>query len=65
MPKMKTHSGAAKRIKVTKNKKFKFTKANRRHLLESKSPGKSRQNRKSSYLHDANLYQIKQLLPYA
>ncbi len=65
MPKLKTHSGAAKRLKVTKNKKFKFTKANRRHLLESKSPAKSRQNRKSSYIHDANLYQVKQLLPYA
>ncbi len=65
MPKLKTHSGAAKRIKVTKNKKFKYSKARRRHLLESKSPGKSRSMRKSTYIHPSDVEKVKALLPYA
>lgn len=65
MPKMKTHSGAAKRLKVTKNKKFKFQKAGKRHLLENKSSKRKRQSRGANYVNDANLYQVKQMLPYA
>ncbi len=65
MPKLKTHSGAKKRIKVTKNKKFKIQKANRRHLLESTSPKKSRTMRKSTYVNDADYAGVKKLLPYA
>ena len=65
MPKLKTHSGAAKRFKVTKNKKFKYSKAKRRHLLESKSPKKNRQMRSSTYIHDADWKAVSRLLPYA
>ncbi|MDO8520171.1 MAG: 50S ribosomal protein L35 [Deltaproteobacteria bacterium] len=65
MPKMKTNSGAAKRFKVTKNKKFKFRKAKRRHLLVSKSPKTNRQKRKASYVHDADWEKVKQMMPYA
>ncbi|MBR2181193.1 MAG: 50S ribosomal protein L35, partial [Oscillospiraceae bacterium] len=32
MPKIKTHSGASKRFKVTKNGKVKINRANRRHI---------------------------------
>ncbi|MCW1248831.1 50S ribosomal protein L35 [Acaricomes phytoseiuli] len=36
MPKMKTHSGAKKRFKVTGTGKLKRQQANRRHYLEHK-----------------------------
>ena len=37
MPKMKTHSGAAKRFKVTGSGKILRRRANRNHLFEHKS----------------------------
>ncbi|WP_144794189.1 50S ribosomal protein L35 [Kocuria palustris] len=37
MPKMKTHSGAKKRFKMTGSGKVKRQQANRRHYLEHKS----------------------------
>ncbi len=37
MPKMKTHSGAAKRFKLTGTGKVMRRRANRNHLLEHKS----------------------------
>ncbi|RKQ33407.1 50S ribosomal protein L35 [Kocuria tytonis] len=37
MPKMKTHSGAKKRFKLTGSGKVKRQQANRRHYLEHKS----------------------------
>lgn len=42
MPKMKTHSGAKKRFKVTGTGKITHEQANRRHLLESKSSKRTR-----------------------
>jgi large subunit ribosomal protein L35 len=64
MPKIKTKSGAAKRLKVTKNGKVKFQKANKRHLLENKPKKRKRQARKSAYASSANISQIRQMLPY-
>ena len=37
MPKQKTHSGAAKRFKITAGGKVLFQRAGKRHLLERKS----------------------------
>jgi large subunit ribosomal protein L35 len=37
MPKQKTHSGAAKRFKITGSGKILFQRAGKRHLLEHKS----------------------------
>ena len=37
MPKQKTHSGTAKRIKVTGSGKLRRQRAGRRHLMEGKS----------------------------
>lgn len=37
MPKQKTHSGTAKRVKVTGSGKLRRQKAGRRHLMEKKS----------------------------
>lgn len=65
MPKLKTHRGAAKRIKRTKNGKYKCHKARKRHLLEAKPPKRKRQARAATFVHKANEYQVKRLLPYA
>ena len=42
MPKMKTHSGAKKRFKLTGSGKLKREQANRRHLLEGKPTTRTR-----------------------
>jgi large subunit ribosomal protein L35 len=42
MPKMKTHSGAKKRFRVTGGGKLMRQQANRRHLLEGKSSTRTR-----------------------
>ena len=65
MPKLKSSRGAAKRFRVTKNKKFKHAKAKRRHIMECKSPKKSQDLRKKAYVHSGDIKHVKQLLPYA
>lgn len=42
MPKMKTHSGAKKRFKVTGSGKIVHERTNKRHLLEGKSSRRTR-----------------------
>ena len=42
MPKMKTHSGAKKRFKVTGKGKIVHERTNKRHLLEGKSSRRTR-----------------------
>ncbi|MGC8867813.1 MAG: 50S ribosomal protein L35 [Elusimicrobiales bacterium] len=46
MPKMKTHSGAKKRLKVTASGKIKWKKCGLRHLLTPMSASKGRSLRK-------------------
>ena len=62
MPKMKTHSGAAKRFKVTKSGKVKYRRMNRSHILTKKNKKRKRQLRKDGYLNDADGKRIKELL---
>jgi large subunit ribosomal protein L35 len=42
MPKMKTHSGAKKRFKITGTGKVRRRRVNLNHILEKKSPGRKR-----------------------
>jgi large subunit ribosomal protein L35 len=42
MPKVKTHSGASKRFKITGTGKIMRERANRRHLLEYKTSRRTR-----------------------
>ncbi|MHB1614723.1 MAG: 50S ribosomal protein L35 [Actinomycetes bacterium] len=42
MPKMKTHSGAKKRLRITGSGKVMHERTNRRHLLEGKSSRRTR-----------------------
>lgn len=62
MPKLKTHSGAKKRFKLTKKGKIKFTHTNRRHILNKKSTKRKRGLRKPSYLDKTNILSVKKLL---
>lgn len=64
MPKQKTHSGAKKRFKLTKNGMVKYQKTNRRHRLTQKATKRKRINRAAGYTGSANTATIKQLLPY-
>jgi large subunit ribosomal protein L35 len=46
MPKMKTHSGAAKRFKVTAKGKVKRLRANKSHILTKKDSKRKRRLRR-------------------
>lgn len=63
--KVKTHRGAAKRFKVTKNGKVKRAAANKQHILTSKSPKRRRRLRKAGVLSAADTPKVKRMLPYA
>lgn len=65
MPKIKTHSGASKRFKVTKNGKIKRAHAGRRHILNKKSTKRKRALRKAGFADVTNVAQVKRLIPYA
>lgn len=64
MPKLKTHRGAAKRFKVTGTGKIVRNKAYKRHLLTGKPSKRTRDLRKPALVDDAQLKNIKKLLPY-
>ncbi|MDE5741272.1 MAG: 50S ribosomal protein L35 [Oscillospiraceae bacterium] len=64
MPKQKTHSGAKKRFKLTKNGMVKYQKTNRRHRLTQKATKRKRINRVAGYTGSANTATVKQLIPY-
>lgn len=65
MPKLKTHSGAKKRFKLTKTGKVKRAKANKQHILNKKTTKRKRNLRKSAYTDKTNTKAIKALLPNA
>jgi len=65
MPKIKTHRGLAKRVKITAKGKVKRAKAFHSHLLSSKTPKMKRRLSKSDTVHPADLKRIKALLPYS
>lgn len=50
MPKMKSHRGAAKRFRVTKNGKVKHKKMNLGHIMTKKSAKRTRQLRAGGFL---------------
>ena len=64
MPKMKTHSGAAKRFSLTKSGKIKRGKAYKSHILNKKSPKRKRNLRKSTLIAAVEEKKIKKLIPY-
>ena len=64
MPKIKTHSGAKKRFKVTANGKIKRGHVGRRHILTKKNTKRRRHLRKEGFADVTNVAQVKRLLPY-
>jgi large subunit ribosomal protein L35 len=62
MPKMKTHSGAKKRFKVTARGKVLGRHANSSHILEKKSPKRKRSFSKARELSPADAPRVKKLL---
>ncbi len=62
MPKLKTKKSVAKRFKVTKNGKVKMSKANRRHILTSKTRKAKRQTRRPTMLKKADEARIRVML---
>ena len=64
MPKLKTHSGAKKRFKLTKNGKVKFQHTNKRHRLNQMATKRKRQLRVGGLADATNVAAIKEMLPY-
>ncbi|MDD2956052.1 MAG: 50S ribosomal protein L35 [Oscillospiraceae bacterium] len=62
MPKLKTHTGAKKRFKLTKNGKVKRAHAFKSHILNKKDTKRKRGLRKAAYADKTNLKAIKLLL---
>ena len=64
MPKIKTHSGAKKRFKLSKNGKPIRAHANKSHILTKKSTKRKRGLRQTVDADKTNTAQIKRLIPY-
>ena len=65
MPKMKSHRGAAKRLKRTASGKLRHAKRNRRHILTKKTTKRKRQMRRRSGVDHTNTAAIRSMLPYS
>ncbi|MFV0353150.1 MAG: 50S ribosomal protein L35 [Oscillospiraceae bacterium] len=65
MPKLKSHSGAKKRFKLTKSGRVKRGSAYRSHILTKKDRKLKRGFRKSAYADKTNEAAVKEMLPYA
>ncbi len=63
MPKMKTHRGAAKRMKISARGKIVRAHAGKSHLLEHKSSARRRRLRGGGILSHADFHRAKRLLP--
>jgi len=64
MPKMKTHRGAAKRLKVTGTGKVKRSKAYKSHILTKKSTKRKRQLDTPTTVSAADMGRVSRMLPY-
>ena len=64
MPKMKTHRGAAKRIKKTASGKLKRMRAFKSHILTKKDRKRKRRLRKSDLVASADSKRLNRMLPY-
>ena len=64
MPKLKTHKGARKRFKVTANKKVVRSKANKRHILTTKSSQRKRGLGQKTLVSKADIHTVRLMLPY-
>jgi large subunit ribosomal protein L35 len=61
MPKMKTHSGAKKRFKMTASGKIKATQAGKQHFLRRRTKAQLRNLRGTTMLCDQDAKRLKKL----
>ena len=64
MPKMKSHSGAAKRFKKTPSGSVKRGQSHRSHILTKKSTKRKRHLRDDLLITKADKAVVKKMLPY-
>jgi large subunit ribosomal protein L35 len=64
MFKIKTHSGAKKRFKITSNGKVRYKKPGQRHLLIGDSGNQNRKSRKPVIVTKADMKTMKKMMPY-
>ena len=64
MPKIKTHSGAKKRFKLTKSGKVVRAHAYKSHILNKKTTKRKRNLRKTVTADVTNVAKIKKMIPY-
>ena len=64
MTKIKTHSGAKKRFKLTKTGKVKRAHAFKSHILNKKTTKRKRNLRKTVTADVTNVAAIKKMIPY-
>jgi large subunit ribosomal protein L35 len=62
MPKMKSHSGASKRFKITGTGKLMHRRANKNHMLEHKPSTRTRRLANEQVLSSADVKKAKKLL---
>ena len=65
MPKLKTHTGAAKRFHKTATGKIKRGQTKMRHILTSKATKTKRKLAASSLVSDADHAKVSRMIPYA
>jgi large subunit ribosomal protein L35 len=65
MPKLKTHRGAAKRLKLTGTGQIIRRSGYKSHLLTGKSAKRTRRLRKASLVSKTEYDRMKRLLPYS
>ena len=65
MPKLKTHSGAAKRFRSTGSNKLRRNHAYTSHILTKKSRKRKRNLRRGALISAADEDRTRRLLPYA
>ncbi len=62
MPKQKTHSGAKKRFRVTRNGKVMARQKNRAHILEKKTSARKRRLKGETQIDPSSAKRVKKLL---
>jgi large subunit ribosomal protein L35 len=65
MPKLKTHTGAAKRFSKTGTGKIKRRQTKSRHILTSKSPKVKRKLGRTLMVSDGDYKKVARMIPYA
>ena len=64
MPKIKTHSGAKKRFKLSKNAKVIRALPNKSHILKKKTTKRKRGLRQTAVTDKTNVAAVKRMIPY-